>query len=533
VTAVESALETAERDLPDGTRGSGVHRLPSTKRVTTSLLAFWITLLVAFSALTYQLASGVFDGLTPAIREDLEWKTVRGAHDLAQGVDIGIVLQDEARISKAFGGYRGGRDVMAIVAADADGNVVAQWGILPEPAASLFSGLPNRVRSESRYLVSWAPAATADREVGRVALAVSTARLREGQTLRSRILFTAGGASLVAVLLSLLFVNLYFRPVLNISQRALDKLAELTRNLEKRVSDRTVDLALANAKLRESLVKLHDTQRELVESSRRTGMEDVATAVLHNVGNVLNSVNVSACVISDTMNRSKVVRLADAVAILQTPEDPKAQQVPAYLSKLAEALEGERDTVLQELDRLTRSVDHIKAVVTTQQAHARASLGVREPLQMQELISDALLVNQISYERHHIEILRELEELPPAMIDRHRVFQILNNLLANAARAIKDGGRGDGRITVRLQRIAPEAFRLEVEDTGVGIAPQNAHLIFNHGFTTRKDGHGFGLHSSANAAQEMGGSLTCRSEGSGRGATFTLELPLAVNRAAA
>jgi two-component system NtrC family sensor kinase len=61
----------------------------------------------------------------------------------------------------------------------------------------------------------------------------------------------------------------------------------------------------------------------------------------------------------------------------------------------------------------------------------------------------------------------------------------------------------------------------------VGIAPENLTRIFSHGFTTRTDGHGFGLHSAALAAQQMGGRLTAQSDGPGRGATFTLELPVA------
>jgi signal transduction histidine kinase len=69
--------------------------------------------------------------------------------------------------------------------------------------------------------------------------------------------------------------------------------------------------------------------------------------------------------------------------------------------------------------------------------------------------------------------------------------------------------------------------RVSVIDNGVGIPAENLTRIFNQGFTTRKDGHGFGLHSGALAARELGGSLHVHSDGAGQGASFTLELPLA------
>ena len=106
------------------------------------------------------------------------------------------------------------------------------------------------------------------------------------------------------------------------------------------------------------------------------------------------------------------------------------------------------------------------------------------------------------------------------------MLQILVNLIRNSKYALDEGGRPDRQLTVRVDRNGGEFVRVAVIDNGVGIPPQNLTRIFEHGFTTRKKGHGFGLHSGALAAKELGGTLIARSDGTGRGATFILELPI-------
>ena len=122
--------------------------------------------------------------------------------------------------------------------------------------------------------------------------------------------------------------------------------------------------------------------------------------------------------------------------------------------------------------------------------------------------------------------MREFEDVPPINVEKHKVLQILVNLMRNAKYACDESGRADKRLTVRVANGDGRRPRYRVMDNGVGIPPENLTRIFNHGFTTRKDGHGFGLHSGALAAEEMGGSLQVHSDGLGRGATFMLELPI-------
>jgi signal transduction histidine kinase len=141
-----------------------------------------------------------------------------------------------------------------------------------------------------------------------------------------------------------------------------------------------------------------------------------------------------------------------------------------------------------------------------------------------DLVEDSLRLDDGVLTRHEVEVVREFGEVPLLNVEKHRLLQILVNLLRNAKLACQDSGRADKRLTVRVANGAGR-IRISVIDNGVGIPLDNLTRIFNHGFTTRKGGHGFGLHSGALAAKEMGGSLTVHSDGAGLGATFTLELP--------
>jgi signal transduction histidine kinase len=262
-------------------------------------------------------------------------------------------------------------------------------------------------------------------------------------------------------------------------------------------------------------------------------MAEVATGVLHNVGNVLNSVNVASTCLADSLRKSKSANLSKVVALLQEHEadlgpfltsDSKGKQLPGYLAQLAEHLAGEQTAALHELAQLQKNIEHIKDIVTMQQSFAKVS-GVTETLPVTDLVEDALRMNSSSLLRHDIQVIREFEPVAPIMVEKHKVLQILVNLVRNARHACEDSGHQQKRLLLRVIN-GHDHVRIAVTDNGVGIPPENLTRIFAHGFTTKKDGHGFGLHSGALAAREMGGSLSVQSEGTGRGATFTLELPL-------
>ena len=280
--------------------------------------------------------------------------------------------------------------------------------------------------------------------------------------------------------------------------------------------------------------KLELVHRELLVTSRLAGMAEVATGVLHNVGNVLNSVNVSATLVADRVRHSKSGNIAKISAIFAQHQtdlaafltaDTRGRMIPSYLGTLAEELAAENLAIATELDLLRKNLEHIKEIVAMQQTYARTS-GVIETVSLPDLIEDALRINSGSLSRHEVQTLRDYQARPVVTIDKHKVIQILINLVRNAKYACDEAGNTDKKITVRTTG-DDDGIDIAVIDNGVGIPAENLTRIFNHGFTTRKSGHGFGLHSAALAAKELGGSLQAQSGGPGMGATFVLRLPYA------
>jgi signal transduction histidine kinase len=155
-----------------------------------------------------------------------------------------------------------------------------------------------------------------------------------------------------------------------------------------------------------------------------------------------------------------------------------------------------------------------------------------EMVRVTDLVEDALRMNSTSLCRHDIHVVKEFESVPAISVEKHKVLQILVNLVRNAKQACDDTALVEKRLTIRVTN-GDDRVRIAVSDNGCGISPENLTRIFGHGFTTKKGGHGFGLHSSALAARELGGALTVHSDGPGTGATFTLELPVEQKKQAA
>jgi PAS domain S-box-containing protein len=282
--------------------------------------------------------------------------------------------------------------------------------------------------------------------------------------------------------------------------------------------------------------QLDKLNRQLMDTSRQAGMAEVATGVLHNVGNVLNSVSVSATLVVERLGRLKVDNLRRAATLLREQNghlaefltnDPKGKVIPEYLATVTDQLASQQTKLIAQMNSVGQHIEHIKEIVAMQQSYAKVS-GVCENLAAAGLMEDALRMNAAAFDRHHIEVVREFaDNTPPVHVDRHKVLQILINILRNAKYAMDAQSGRDKRLVVRVGMASPDRVKITIADNGVGIAPDHLTSIFNHGFTTKKDGHGFGLHSGANAAKEMGGSLTAHSAGPGKGAEFTLELPVA------
>lgn len=346
---------------------------------------------------------------------------------------------------------------------------------------------------------------------------------RTAATDRQYHIYLAVCASLMALLMIYLAVRLVRSyAVINQINQALQSSNE---RLEERVQERTRELM--------------EAERELVDAARMAGMAEIATNVLHNVGNVLNSVNISAELVTRKLRSSKTQGLTKAVNMMNEHAedlgrfitlDEKGRLLPRYFNELVDSIAAEQKLLIDELAQLTKSIDHIKEIVTTQQTYAGAARLI-EPLNVSDLFEDALRMNSGALSRHHVTVIKDYQDVPAIMGDKHRLLLILINLISNAKFAMSHISEHPREMTLGIRILDETQLCLSVKDRGEGISPENLARIFNHGFTTRKDGHGFGLHSCALAAVEMNGRLHVHSDGPGQGALFTLEIPLELARA--
>jgi PAS domain S-box-containing protein len=272
-------------------------------------------------------------------------------------------------------------------------------------------------------------------------------------------------------------------------------------------------------------------QQKLRESSHKAGMAEIATGVLHNVGNVLNSLGIANSTARRQIQGLRMERLAQASELLLSnretigdflTKDERGRHLPDYLPALSAQMIAKAQAIQSELEVTEQLLHHLRDVISAQQDLARIG-GGREPVRLADLVDTALLLE--GADLAHVNVERHYDDLPLVMTDRHKLLQIVVNLLSNACDAVSEGASGTSRVAVRLAREGDHAL-LTVEDSGVGMSAEVLAQIWQFGFTTKKAGHGFGLHNSANAAHEIGATLTAHSDGAGRGARFVLRLPI-------
>jgi signal transduction histidine kinase len=320
--------------------------------------------------------------------------------------------------------------------------------------------------------------------------------------------------------------------VLVLRRQVRQGLRELSQAIERH--QRTADQLQAATADRLRLEKTaSESQRQLLLATREAGMAEVATGVLHNVGNVLNSVLVATNLLGDIVRKSKISSLPKLSNLVVEQghhphfltEHPQGKRIPFYLKSLADQVTREQSLALSEIEVLKKNLHHVRDIIAMQQTYASLS-GLTEKIRVSEVVEDTLRLNGGTFSSQAVTVTKRCQDDPEIVIEKHKALQILVNLVRNGRYACEESDRVDKELIIDTCRSAPDRVQIRVIDNGIGIPPENQAKIFAFGFTTRKTGHGFGLHSCAIAAQEMGGSLTFQSEGHGRGATFILELPL-------
>ncbi len=280
--------------------------------------------------------------------------------------------------------------------------------------------------------------------------------------------------------------------------------------------------------------ELEITYKKLMETAHRAGMAEVAANVLHNVGNALNSINVSAAVVAETIKNSEtdnLVKLAKLITEHKSDlahfltQDAKGKHVPTYICEVSKHLAQRQAETVEKLQAIIKNVDHVKDIVKMQELYTNAEAHL-DAVSLDELIENAIEINHSGLERQNIEAIREYEDIGKIIIDKQKTLQILVNLIDNAEHALSKSSNEPKLLRIRTSKIGDEKVRIEVMDNGIGIAPAHLEKIFERGFTTKQSGHGFGLYNCLLAAKGMQGSLTAQSWGVDQSTMFILEIPL-------
>lgn len=505
------------------------------------LLLFSVAQLLVFGALFAVGYIGFRTTVLPMLGDHLRTKADTGIAALAAQLDLALGADDHVLIHNAADVLTRDPDLLYIEVRDAKGAQVFRYGATA--ATDPFTAAQKVVYKDRDAVHVWMEVKLESLKLGAVAVAYSTARIEQLRLWSTGLMAVVFAIWLAALVYSVVFARSFASPIRammefsrkvangNFSdQLAVDAVGEL-RELTTHLNSMTAELLSREDQRQAAAARAAALQRELVAVSRMAGMAEVATGVLHNVGNVLNSLNVSIAVVGDELRNSKVSALSKAVGLYSAhPEGlagflttAKGPMLPQLLASISELLVDENTHARSELASVLRNVEHIKAIVATQQTYAQVS-GLRESLRLAEVVDDALKIDASSLSESGIELVKDYEAgLPEIISDRHRVLQIIINLLSNARHAVQ-AHPGAKRLTVRLARDGGGVSVL-VTDNGVGISAEHLARVFEHGFTTKLTGHGFGLHASANAAHELGGSLIAASDGVGCGAAFTLALP--------
>jgi len=291
------------------------------------------------------------------------------------------------------------------------------------------------------------------------------------------------------------------------------------------------------ARVRAAL-RMREVQSQLRDKSREAGMATVTAGVLHDLGNALSILSASSGLIHNTLLRSKMAKLERVAALLKQREhdiqaflsqDDRGRNLPAFLAQLAEHLQAERATVIRESEVIRDCAEHVFRIIAVQEPFAKTHDKLRELVSADKLVEDAVKLKNGAFEEHGVEIYRDYAPTTAVSVDRHKALQILLNLLTNAVDALRAAPRTDRQIKLSTSQVNGLVC-IEISDNGPGIDARHLAHVFDQGFTTKVDGHGFGLHASANWARDLDGRLCVRSEGLGKGAGFILELPAAAPR---
>lgn len=343
---------------------------------------------------------------------------------------------------------------------------------------------------------------------------------------------------LIIIFLSLFLTKVISKPIIHLSQFAnnidYDNLKPLLPILS---NDEIGDL---QNHLNKMLQKLNKAKATLIETSRSAGVAEIATSILHNVGNVLNSINTSVALLSEHIKLSYVSQLPKLLDVIEDNKnnldhyinhDERGKLVIPYFKKLIGQLTDEKIKNEEELETLNRNLTHVNQIIAMQQSASRPGSQILEPINIDDLIEEILLLYASRLRKAMINVERQFHQTPPLVSVKNKIQQILINLVKNAVDSLTISNQTLKRLIIKVELMEDKRrLLIRVSDNGSGISKEHLSKIFSFGFTTKQEGHGYGLHNCALLANELGGQLQVDSAGPGQGATFTLIIPFEVEK---
>jgi signal transduction histidine kinase len=459
------------------------------------------------------------------LRASLQRRAVTLTEVLANAVAPAVDFNDAEYAHTTLGWLESSPDArFAIVTSN--GVTASAWHVERAPDLPRVSDRL-RVEFSNDLLVVTAPIATHTGEVAAVQVGFSLATLN---TQRDRARTTVAIASLavlgVGAVVCFVLATILVRPIRNLTRTAR-RIASGDAPPSIPAPAGADEVSQMATALSVMLDRLNEVNSQLIHASRHAGMAEVATGVLHNVGNVLTSVNVAVDLLGEKLAGTSIDRAAVSSSMLaeaRASGDPaRIDAAVRYTGALTARIARDHAAARDELAVLRRHVDHAVQVVLTQNRYAK-TVTVVETIALSALIDEAIALGCPEAERKGITIARDVDAGATIEVDRHAVLQILVNLISNARDAVLPVEGRPRTITISAE-IVDATIRIAVSDSGVGFGIQDRERIFQAGFTTKPRGHGYGLHSSAIAAQRMGGTVRCASAGIGQGATFTVRIP--------
>ena len=358
--------------------------------------------------------------------------------------------------------------------------------------------------------------------------------MRRGQAAVTYASICLVGAAVVVLVLLLIVLNrLILTPLAVVTRHAvaLDEGKDLTRRLDLA---RTDEIGVLARELDRMVARVAESRTQLVDQSFQAGFAELAKGVLHNLGNAMTPIGVRLASLREQLRAAPAADAEQAVAELQAgAADPqRGADLEQFLRLACRQLAGTVRSAQADVELMTRQASAIQTALT-EQLHSARNEHVIEPVRLTELVAQSLeIVPDSCRQRLAVDTDDNFRKLGVVRVARTVLRLILQNLIINAAEAVRDAGKERGVLQVSAE-ITREAERqqlhLQLKDDGVGIAAQNLERVFEKGFSTKspQTNHGIGLHWCANAINALGGRIWAVSEGPGRGASMHLLVPLA------